>query len=182
MATDLEVSRTNPDRRVSAQTPGFSPFDQMIDRFFGDRVGSLFSGFPEIMRAQSTWPNVQELDDAYCLCVDVPGIPKENIELKVAGNMLTIHAEDRKSEESKEGRPQTWRQRTFHQSFTLPTNLDADKIEAHCENGVLEVLIPKMAESKGKKIEIQSGKGGILGKLFKKDRTNEAPSGEVTQH
>jgi HSP20 family protein len=57
---------------------------------------------------------------------------------------------------------------SFQQRFTLPSNVDADKIEAHCENGVLEVLIPKNAKAQPRKIDVQSGKGGLSNKLNEK--------------
>jgi HSP20 family protein len=55
---------------------------------------------------------------------------------------------------------------TFKRSFVLPNTISADKVEARYEDGVLELYLPKTEVAQAKKIEIQSGKGGIFDKLL----------------
>ncbi len=103
--------------------------------------------------------NTREGRDAYHVDVDLPGVKKEDITLSVENNLLTISGKrEMKSEvkeqdyykvESSYGR--------FERSFTLPENVDVENIRAATEDGVLEVIIPKLQVEKNsvKKIEIK---------------------------
>lgn len=142
-----------------------TPMNQGGLDFFEDRLGSLFGEWPMLSRGAGA--EIRETDKAYVLSAEVPGIPKDAINVNVSGNMLTIHAEqDEESENTNSGYRRQYR--SFHQSFTLPSNVDPDQIEAHCENGLLEVWIPKAGSDQQKKIEVQSGKGGFLSRLMGK--------------
>lgn len=153
-------------------------FDDMVERFFGDRFRPLLGNWPLTNRKAVS--HIQETDNAYLLSAEIPGIPKEDIQIDVNGNLLTVRAEHKEqsgSEGSKEGFQRQYR--SFHQSFALPTTIDANKIEAHCENGVLEIMLPKTEQAQPKKIEIQSGKGGFFKRLLgNKDEENvTSPNG-----
>lgn len=75
------------------------------------------------------------------------------------GNTLTIRGE-MKSEEEKQGKTYHMRERrsgTFVRSVTLPSNVDANAVQANYENGILHVRAPKTEEARPKRIQIQSG-------------------------
>jgi HSP20 family protein len=103
--------------------------------------------------------NTREADDAYYIEVDLPGVKKEDISIDVDDNVLTISGERKVEEERKE--EEFYRVEsfygTFERSFTLPEDVDADKIEAEAKDGVLTVKIPKaqVVEKTPKKIEIK---------------------------
>lgn len=122
---------------------------RMLDRFFSDPFGVLLSEIPRRSLAQ-----VRETDDSYQISVEIPGVPNEDVEINVDGNMLSIRAERR--EEKDEEDTYFKQYRSYSQSFSLPSNVDTDNIEARLENGVLELALPK-TETQKKKIEIQSG-------------------------
>lgn len=147
--------QVRPDRSSGLQ------LDNIMQRFLNDPFGSWMADFPSV--ARNNFGSIKETDNAYLLAADIPGIPREDVKINVEGNVLTISAENSETEDS----DQTYRResRSFQQRFSLPTNVDADKIEAHCENGVLEVLIPKSEKAQARKIEVQSGKGGFANKL-----------------
>jgi len=155
MAKDLQVRKDN-----AFSTPSF--FRGMSD--FSD----LFGEWPSL--ARQSIMDLKETDEGYCLSADVPGIPQENIDININGNMLTIRGEN-KSEEGDEKSEQGFSRqyRKFQQSLTLPTTVEADKIEASYENGVLEIFIPKSAATESKKIQIQAGKGGVTKRIFGKN-------------
>ncbi len=157
---DLQTQNENP---VASHLSPFRDMERVMDRFFSDPFGSFFTGLPALSRRAVG--NIEELDDGYLLTAEIPGIPAEGIDIQVSGNLLTVKAE-RKEEEG--GRRQ---HRSFHQSFSLPSTIDAEKIEAHCENGMLEIFMPKTQASQAKRIEIQSGKGGAAQRLS--TRVNE---------
>lgn len=138
-----------------------------FDRFFDDDF--LSPNWPSVSSASSLLANVRETDNGYAITADVPGIPKELVNIQVTGNRLTIRAEHREENGEKSSGGYSQRYRSFHQSFTLPGDADGEKIEAHCENGQLEVWVPKTAPAaSGRKVEVQSGKKGFLDRFFKK--------------
>jgi len=102
--------------------------------------------------------NTREGKEAYHIEVELPGIKKEEVEVKVDGNVLTISGErnlrnevqeeDYHKVESHYGK--------FSRSFTLPERVDVGKIHAESDNGLLEVVIPKLhIDTSSKKIEIK---------------------------
>lgn len=151
----------NKDIQVRGDRSSGLQLDNMMQKFLSDPFGSWLADLPTITR--NNLGNIKETDNAYLLAADIPGIPKEDVKISVDGNVLTISAENNQEEDV----GTTYRRdyHSFQQRFSLPTNVDADKIEAHCENGVLEVLIPKSAKTQARKIEVQSGKGGFASKL-----------------
>jgi HSP20 family protein len=148
-------------------------FERMAERFFGDRFGSLMGDLP-MSGSRKAVTDIRETDQGYVLSADLPGIPKEEIEVNVSGNLLTVRAEH-KEESGEEGREGGYRRqyRSFNQSFSLPSNVDPAKVEAHCENGLLEVWIPKTEQSQPRKIDLQSGKGGFWNRLRGKSGSEE---------
>ena len=138
--------------------------NRMMERFFSDPFSSMLSELPAVSRRAVT--DVKETENGYIVSAEIPGIPKEDLDISINGNMLTIKAEQRKEEgkeDSKEGYRREYR--SFYQSFSLPTTVDTEKIEANCENGLLEIFLPKTPEAHPKKVQIQSGKGGFLSRL-----------------
>ena len=103
--------------------------------------------------------NTREADDAYYIEIDLPGVKKENVSIDVNDNIITISGERKVDDERKNN--EFYRVESiygkFERSFTLPDDVDTDKIEAKMENGVLIVKIPKMqvVDKAPKKIEIK---------------------------
>lgn len=162
MATkDIQVRKDN-NPSASVYNP-WTDMNRMMERFFTDPFGSWLTDFPNVSRRTLT--DIKETDDGYVLSAEIPGIPKEDVDISVNGNMLTIRAEHRE-EEGEENSEQGYRRhyRSFHQSFSLPTMIDADKIEANCDNGVLEIFLPKTEATQPKKVQVQSGRG-LLSRL-----------------
>ncbi|MGH7545020.1 MAG: Hsp20/alpha crystallin family protein [Gemmatimonadota bacterium] len=90
----------------------------------------------------------------------LPGLTRDEIQLSVENGVLTITGEKR--EERTEGKPEgevhlfERRYGRFERRWTLPTNVDADKIRARYENGVLVVTLPKTEEAKPRQIQIEA--------------------------
>jgi HSP20 family protein len=100
---------------------------------------------------------IRETEDAYLLEADVPGIPKDAIDITVEDNRVTIKGE-RKIEESKEGEGYHRTERrygSFERSFTVRDGFDTEKVEASVEHGVLRLTLPKRAEQKPRRIEVK---------------------------
>jgi len=102
--------------------------------------------------------NTRETEDNYHIEVELPGVKKENVDIQVDGNVLTISGERKIRQEVKEEDYHRIESRygTFSRSFTLPEKVDIANIQAEFENGVLEVVIPKLKiDTSSKKIEIK---------------------------
>ena len=141
-------------RRPSFFTPWFDD-DMETTRWFDDFFGRDLSRLARNDRFLSPAIDIDETADEYRVCADLPGIKKEDINIECAGNQLTISAERRY--ENEDGRKQGRRERfygTYQRSFTLPTGVDPDKIEALYENGELTIRVPKGEQAKAKRIQI----------------------------
>jgi HSP20 family protein len=103
--------------------------------------------------------NTREGEYAYHVEVDLPGVKKEDINVDLKDDVLTISGERKtKSEISeKDYYKKECYYGKFHRSFTLPEDTDVENIEANSEDGVLEVVIPKLkkVEKESKKIEVK---------------------------
>lgn len=104
---------------------------------------------------------VTETADALTLTAELPGLRAGDVEIELEDDVLTLRGEKReeKEEEKTEGdvtcRVAERSYGAFSRSFTVPSTVDADTIEATFENGVLTVRMPKTAEARGRKIEVK---------------------------
>jgi HSP20 family protein len=129
-------------------------------------VGRLDGLFNDLLRPALVWENnsepmpirvdVRETADAYTVAAEIPGVRKEDIQVEIEGNEVTISAETRR-EEQKEGEKWLRTERFFGKTarrFALPQDLDEAKAGAKFADGVLELTLPKKATVTGRKIEI----------------------------
>ena len=103
--------------------------------------------------------DVVESKDAYNIDVEVPGLRPEDINVTVDRGMLTVQGE-RRSEEEKGDRSYHRVERrygSFRRSISLPGDVDASRVQATYDNGVLRLEIPKTAGSQPKRIEVKQG-------------------------
>lgn len=142
-----------------------SPFEEM-ERWFGDFMNRPFFSpmwaprfhFPQ-MQSLSPSVDVYEEPDTVVVKAELPGIGKEDVEVNISDNVLTITGE-KKSEEKVERKDYHRIERSygsFSRSIRLPGEVVSDQAKASFENGVLEVRIPKTeaAKQKKRKIEIE---------------------------
>jgi HSP20 family protein len=105
-------------------------------------------------------PDVQlltERDDAYFVCVGLPGFRDKDVEIRVDGEMLVISGE-RRHEETKRERGYEYTQRnhgSFTRSIELPRGVDMSRIEAELVRGVLEVRLPKRESARGRQVAVR---------------------------
>lgn len=100
--------------------------------------------------------DIREEPDSVVLTAELPGINKDDIEVKVESGTITLRGE--KKQEKEINTDGAYRMErffgSFARSFVLPTTIDADKIRATYKDGVLEVTLPKADEARPKKITI----------------------------
>ena len=121
--------------------------------------------------------DVDEGEDHYLISLEMAGVPKDQVKVEFENNQLVISGERRA--ETKKG--QTYSERRygkFQRSFTLPAGIDAEKVEANYQDGILRVYLPKAESAKPRQIKISNGSGGgFLGRLLGPQKTErEVPS------
>ena len=94
--------------------------------------------------------NVAEHKDEYIVELAVPGMKKDDFAINVDGNILTISSEKEESKEEKEKKftRKEYNYASFSRSFTLPDEVNMDKIDAKYENGILKIVLPRKVEAK----------------------------------
>jgi len=131
------------------------PFEDIEDMFKGFFVRPvLFEGKP----GMDIKLDLKEDDKAYTVHADIPGVKKEDIQVSIEGNRVSISAETKMEKEEKEGEKVLRSERYIGKvarSFTLASDVDEGKAVAKYADGVLELTLPKKAGSTAKKLAIQ---------------------------
>jgi HSP20 family protein len=132
----------------------FPSVPSLFERFFeGDMMDWNTRNFAA---ANTTLPavNIKENDNEFMIDVAAPGLKKGDFKLNYDNGRLTISSEIKDEKEEKEGDKITRREfsyQSFQRSFSIPENMvNADKIGAKYENGILHVILPKREEIKPK--------------------------------
>jgi len=102
--------------------------------------------------------DIKEEDDRFVIRADIPGVAPEDIDITMEQGMLTIKGERKHdSEEEKEGYHCIEREHgTFMRRFTLPENVDAERIAASSKDGVVELTLPKTEKTEQpKRIKVE---------------------------
>ena len=102
--------------------------------------------------------DVSEKDNTFYVNAEIPGVAKEDIDLSISGDVVSISAEIAQHDEQKEGNKILRSERYFgsvSRSFQLPEKVKVDEAEASYENGVLKLVLPKLTGSESKKLEIK---------------------------
>ena len=142
----------------------WDPFREMSD--MQDRMGRLLGEFygrrgaDDVMRRGAWIPPVDIYDSGdheLVIKAELPDMKREDIQLTVDNNTLTISGEKKMDSELKDENCHRVERAygTFTRSFTLPSVVDTGKIKAEFKDGVLRVTLPKREEAKPKQIQIQ---------------------------
>jgi HSP20 family protein len=137
----------------------FSTLQDRMNRLFQDSFGR--EGREEALSTTSFAPPVDVYEDEHniTLKIEVPGIDEKDIDVRVENNNLTVYGERKfEKEEKQENYRRVERQYgSFARSFTLPSTVDADRISADYDKGVLKISLAKKAEAKPKQIKVNIG-------------------------
>jgi HSP20 family protein len=144
---------------ITRRNPGFEDFPSL--RLFEDSVQRLFSDFATPSgRPWSPPVDIVETENDLVLTADVPGVKMEDIDIKLEDGTLTITgSREFQNSESKGGYHRLERSYgSFQRAFSLPDSVDAEKVEASYENGVLKVVLPKKEVAKPRSIKVNLSK------------------------
>jgi HSP20 family protein len=175
-ATKLPLKNEQSAAGAPATLRAWEPFEALrrqIDSLFADfhqgmwRMPFSRASFDvePFWRMETTRGNVPAVDvaekgNAYEITAELPGIDEKNVEVKLAHGMLTIKGEKKEDKEEKQKDYYVSERRygSFQRSFQIPEGVDADRIEATFQKGVLTVIMPKKAkvQKSEKKVEIKA--------------------------
>jgi len=142
----------------------WDPFGEMTS--LQDRMSRLFANFrmrtplAEEEIAQGKWVpavDIYETTEAIVLKAELPGIPKQDIQVEVKDNTLTLKGEKKFSKEVQEESYHRIERSygAFQRVFTLPGTVQTDRVKAKCKDGILEIILPKAEEAKPKQIKVE---------------------------
>lgn len=150
-----------------AQSRSLSPFEEfssdmerLLDSLVGRTVGT-------VIRANNNERFVPTLDvsesaDAFLVAVDLPGVKPDDVKVEMHEGRLTISgSRESRTEEKEKNYHRVERSRgSFARTLAIPSEVDAEAIDAHYEDGVLHVTLPKVAKQQPKKIQIRTATNG----------------------
>lgn len=121
---------------------------RMLEQTFGGMLEEPAGWVPAV--------DIEELEDAYVVEAEVPGVKREDVNIEVSGNELTISGEIKVREREGVIRRRTRRVGEFEFRVVLPNEVNAEGIDAKLNDGVLTVRIPKAERAQRRRIEVKS--------------------------
>jgi len=126
------------------------------NRIFGE---DFFDESSKSGLTPSAWrpmTDIYETKDAYVFKIELPGFKKEDVKVEFSGDTLSLRGERKQEEETKNESCHRLERNygIFERSFTIPKNVDAKKIDASLQDGILILTIPKIEEARTKAIPI----------------------------
>jgi len=154
----MAIERWRPRWGITPWRPSreLEEWERLFDDFFGRSPLRL----PVEERGWMPAVDVFEKEDRFVVKAELPGMKEEDIDVSVVGDTLSIRGEKKTETEVKEEDYYRCERSygTFYRSIPIPSNVDANKIEASFEDGILEVALPKSAKVKPKKIAVSAKK------------------------
>jgi HSP20 family protein len=164
---DVEVSTRKGDLAASGTSRSVSPFDEMerlFEQFFGRGWmrpfgwdNPLWNEMARTMDVRVPSVDVIDREEEIVVRAEIPGVDKENLEVSLSDDRLTIKGSTRQEKEEKEAGEYTRREMSrgsFTRVVTLPANVDGEKARASFKDGVLEMTMPKLKPSKRLRINV----------------------------
>jgi HSP20 family protein len=137
----------------------FSTLQDRMNRLFRDSFSP--EAQDQSLAKSSFSPAVDVYEDEHniTLKLEVPGVDEKDIDVQVENNTLTVHGERKfEKEEKEENFRRVERQYgSFTRSFTLPQTVDAEKVSASYDKGILKITLARKAEAKPKQIKVNVG-------------------------
>jgi HSP20 family protein len=133
----------------------YNPFDELFNEFskgFFVRPFSMPEGAESKMKL-----DVKEDEKAYTIRADIPGVKKEDIQVDVDANAVTVRAEMKQEKEEKKDQKVIYSERNYgmvSRSFSLPAEVDANGAKAEYKDGVLNLVLPKKAGAQARRLSV----------------------------
>ena len=154
----MSLVRWNPTRDLSAFSSDVlgmqKEFNRLFDNFFHGDITDSTSAFT------SAWipaVDIAERENDFVVKMELPGVAKEDVKITMQNGILTVKGEKKQEKESKNSDYHRVERSygSFQRSFTLPTAVRTDSVEASFTDGVLNISLPKAEEAKPKQIDVK---------------------------
>ena len=155
-----EVEKIAPSRALSS----FEDVEKMFDELFSGGWMSPFhfsqpswSHLPAPFKGRTPHVDIVERDNEILVKAELPGVNKDDMELTMTDNSVTIKGSTKAEEKEEKGNYHRCEisEGSFSRTVLLPADVDTDKARAKFNNGVLKLTIPKVKKSKNKKIKVE---------------------------
>lgn len=139
----------------------FKEMESMLERYTQATGRNMGNASQETDLGLAQWSptvDIEENDDAYMVRADLPGVSKDDIEVRLDNGVLCISGEKKVEKETGKGSKVHRTERfygTFERRFSLPGSIDVEGVKADYEKGVLSLSIPKIETEKPKTIDIK---------------------------
>jgi HSP20 family protein len=154
-----KVSDSEVEETGTALDRFHSEIDRLFERFFEQPAWGGSRLAPEAWSRSGVWSpslDVSETSDEIVVRAEAPGVDPKDFDISVSGDVLAICGEKR--EQSEEHRGNLYRSErrfgSFRRSVRLPESVDADKIEAEYDKGVLTIRLSKSEKAVGRRIPV----------------------------
>jgi len=153
----MSLIRWNPARELAAWPSDLFGIQREMNRMFDSFINRGAQDEDSALAAWTPVVDIAERDDEYLVKVELPGVNKDDVKITLESNILTIRGEKKQEKETKKENYHRVERSygSFQRSFTLPTTVKSDKIDANFKDGVLMVSLPKAEEAKPKQIEVK---------------------------
>lgn len=153
----MAIVRWNPARELTAFPTDILSMQREINRMFDDFFRSDRDESSLLAQAWKPAVDIVEEDDAYVAKIELPGVNKDDVKITMQDNVLTVRGEKKAEKKGKEENMHRVERfyGSFQRSFTLPSSVKNDKIEADYKDGILTINMPKAEEAKPKQIEVK---------------------------
>lgn len=130
-------------------TRSIQSFDEFFDRLFNNFGAGV--DLPSLSEGRAFRPalDLYEDDSNYYARAELPGVNRKDVKVEAEGSVLSVSAERK---EKRDGEEQTF---AFERSISIPEGVDQEKVEAHLEDGVLTVTMPKQEARRPRQIQIR---------------------------
>lgn len=135
---------------------GRDPFYELANRFFNGAVPGFVSDTEDSSTGWLPSVDIRENEHAFVVAAELPGLKKDDIDVAIEDNLLTISGERKLEKETENDNYHRVERRygSFRRSFSLPRIVDAGKVEAKFADGVLHLTLPKAETAKARKIAV----------------------------
>lgn len=150
------ATRWDPFREIE---DAWARMGSLLGDVAGGATGGVLRGPLMTLATLAAPVDIEELDDAFVVELDLPGVRKEDVSIDLRDNELMIKGEMKERERKGVLRRQTRRYGAFEHRISVPGDVDPDSVSAMLENGILTVRLAKARRSQPKHIEIKEVNG-----------------------
>lgn len=135
----------------------FREMEALLDRYSRSARKTAAAGDSKAIEAGDWTPvvDIVENDGSFIVRAELPGVAKDDVKVHIDNGILTIKGEKKVECKDEKRHRVECLYGSFVRSFTLPQDVDVEKVEAGYKNGILSLTIPKLEKAKPKQIEVQ---------------------------